>query len=72
MTIVILHLSDIHVRSAGDPILDKGEKIAACVYSDLVTAAAVFIVVSGDIAYSGKTEQYDAAIGLFIRIYAKF
>lgn len=68
MTIVILHLSDIHVRSAGDPILDKGEKIAACVYSDLVTAAAVFIVVSGDIAYSGKTEQYDAAIGLFITL----
>lgn len=68
MTIVVLHLSDIHIRSARDPILEKGGKIAACIYSELNTASAVFVVVSGDIAYSGKSEQYKAATDFFISL----
>ncbi|WP_137896572.1 metallophosphoesterase [Ramlibacter sp. 2FC] len=65
MTAVVLHLSDIHIRSARDPILGKGELIAACVYSELAEASAVFIVVSGDIAFSGKVDQYQLAEKFF-------
>jgi DNA repair exonuclease SbcCD nuclease subunit len=61
MSIVLLHLSDIHIKTANDPILSRGKKIAACVFSSLPSASWVFIVVSGDIAYSGESEQYAIA-----------
>jgi hypothetical protein len=65
MTAVVLHLSDIHIRGAQDPILQQGSGIAACTFPDLVEATTIFIVVSGDIAFSGKVEQYEAAELLF-------
>lgn len=65
MTAVVLHISDIHIRSEKDWILDKAVNIADCTYSSLPEASVVFIVVSGDIAFSGKVEQYSEAIKLF-------
>ena len=65
MTAVVLHLSDIHIRSDKDWILDKGSNIAACVFSSLPDATTVFVIVSGDIAFSGQPAQYAAAEGLF-------
>lgn len=65
MTAVVLHLSDIHVRSSKDLILSKGHSIAACTFADLPEASIVFVVVSGDVAYSGKKEEYEAATLLF-------
>ncbi|GIZ53701.1 metallophosphoesterase [Noviherbaspirillum aridicola] len=61
MTAVILHLSDIHVRTRTDWILDKSEAVASCVYSALPDASVVFIVISGDIAWSGKSDEYKIA-----------
>lgn len=58
MTAVILHLSDLHIKNASDPILKRAKEIAACTFFSLPSASAVFIVVSGDIAYSGLSEQY--------------
>ena len=71
MTAVVLHLSDIHIRSSQDPILSKGGEIGACVFSELSDASVVFIVVSGDIAFSGKSDEYKAARGLFNSIREK-
>lgn len=68
MAIVVLHLSDIHIRSKRDWILDKAQKIASCTYASLHDASVVFIVVSGDIAYSGKSDEYDAAKSFFKEI----
>lgn len=65
MTAVVLHLSDIHIRSEKDWIVSKAEEIASCVFVSLPAADAVFIVVSGDVAWSGATEQYEAAKKLF-------
>jgi calcineurin-like phosphoesterase family protein len=61
MTAAILHLSDIHIKTARDPILGKAQAIAACIYSSLPLASHVFIVISGDIAFSGKAEEYALA-----------
>lgn len=61
MTALIVHLSDIHIKSAGDPILKRAKDVAACTFSTLPSASTVFIVVSGDIAYSGLSEQYELA-----------
>lgn len=61
MTAVLLHLSDIHIKTPHDAILQKAEDIAACVYSSLPSALDVFVVVSGDVAYSGEDNQYSLA-----------
>lgn len=68
MTAVILHLSDIHIKTAKDPILQRGNSIAAATFAYLPAASHVFIVCSGDIAYSGTSEEYKAATGLFTEI----
>lgn len=61
MQAVILHLSDIHIKTANDPILKKGKEIAASTYLYLPSSAHVFIVVSGDVAFSGEEFQYTLA-----------
>ncbi len=58
MTAVLLHLSDIHIKTSNDPILKRGESIAACVFSSLPLASHLFIIVSGDVAFSGEENQY--------------
>lgn len=68
MTAVILHLSDIHIKSTRDPILKRGKNIAASVFSLLPSASRVFIVVSGDIAFSGQAQQYALAATFFDEI----
>ena len=61
MTAVVLHLSDIHIRTENDWIVSKAEEIAASVFVSLSAATSVFVVLSGDIAWSGTPEQYQAA-----------
>jgi hypothetical protein len=68
MTAVIVHLSDIHIKNVADPILKRAKEIAACTYSSLPLANAVFMVVSGDIAFSGLPEQYDLATSFLNQI----
>lgn len=68
MTAVVLHLSDIHIKTPQDPILQRGTAIAAATFSSLPSASHVFIVCSGDIAYSGTAEQYQSASELFSNI----
>lgn len=58
MTMVLLHLSDIHIKRGTDQILKRAPEIAAAVFSAGRNASHVFIVVSGDIAYGGEEHQY--------------
>lgn len=68
MTAIVLHLSDIHIKTAKDPILQRGKDIAATVFPSLPAASHVFVVVSGDIAFSGHVDEYAVARGLFSTI----
>lgn len=61
MTALVLHLSDIHIKTSQDLILQNGKKIAASVFRFLPRASHIFIIVSGDIAYSGLKEEYALA-----------
>lgn len=61
MKAVILHLSDIHIKTESDPILTQAENIARAIYIHLVDTSHVFILVSGDIVYSGAKNQYEWA-----------
>jgi hypothetical protein len=65
MTAVLLHLSDIHIKSSSDPIVARAKNISASMFNVLPSATRVLILVSGDIAFSGKKVEYDAAKQFF-------
>jgi UDP-2,3-diacylglucosamine pyrophosphatase LpxH len=61
MKILLLHLSDIHFKARTDTVLSQVQSIAATTFSRIHSAEAVFVVISGDVAYSGNREQYEIA-----------
>lgn len=61
MSLVIAHLSDIHIKTEHDKILAKGEKIAGVIRAYQGSNHQCFIAVSGDIAFSGNQAQYELA-----------
>lgn len=65
MTAVVLHLSDIHIKTSEDPVLQCGKSIAASIFSSLPSASHIFIIISGDIAYSGVKAEYELATKFF-------
>lgn len=66
MCLLVLHISDIHIKNDKDQILNYSKEIAACTYSRLPIAELVVIVVSGDIAYSGQQAEYESSKTFFI------
>ena len=65
MSLLLVHLSDIHIRSDSDLILKKGEAIAKALNEHVAKAKLIVIVVSGDIAFSGSKKEYQAARSFF-------
>ncbi len=61
MKLTILHLSDIHLRSATDRIVVKAGAIAASAFQSARDSAACLIVVTGDIVFSGTEAEYEVA-----------
>ena len=61
MKITILHLSDIHFRGSEDVIVKRAQQIAASSFSSARLSDACFIIVTGDIAFSGGSDQYVVA-----------
>ena len=66
MKIFILHLSDIHFEKEKNPISDRVEAIKNVV--NKYDISICFIVVSGDIAFSGKFDEYQIALGFFTKL----
>jgi hypothetical protein len=61
MSIVILHLSDLHIKGKDDHVLHRSDRIAATIFNRLPTAEAIFILISGDIACTGAEHEYVAS-----------
>lgn len=61
MRLAIVHLSDMHVKSPTDPLLQRGAAIASALRSQIRGETAVLVVLSGDVAYSGLKPEYKAA-----------
>jgi hypothetical protein len=60
-SVALLHLSDIHLKSELDPVLERLKQIADAIGPELKPMSACIIVLSGDIAFSGRDEEYVAA-----------
>ena len=63
--IAILHLSDIHFDHDSNPVCHRLELIAQAFTNVLDSPSTCFIVVSGDIAFSGQSSEYAVATPFF-------
>ena len=69
VTISIVELSDIHLRTDRDnPVLERREKLIAAIRSSLALSDGCILIVSGDIAFSGKEAEYALAHDLLDHI----
>lgn len=70
MKFTIVHISDIHIKgNSEENFLKKVEDlISSTIKSNSVSTNAIFIIVSGDIAFSGKEHEYDVAYNFFKHI----
>lgn len=62
MKVLLVQLSDIHLRGE-DGVLSRAGEIASAVRDRDPGVAACFVIVSGDTAFSGLDKQYTAAVG---------
>ena len=65
MKVVILHLSDIHFVDGDNLICTRLQKIVAAVRSVEHKFDTCLLLVSGDIAFSGKQSEYAIATAFF-------
>src|SRR5271157_4509088 len=71
MELAILHLSDIHLTSAHDIVLTRASKIRDALHGAVPGATACVVLLSGDIAYSGKQLEYEIAYSFFEQLKAE-
>ncbi len=68
MKAAIIHFSDIHFKAQNNSIFDKQKKIIDALKNEILDIDSVFLVLSGDIAISGKDEEYEQAMKFFDEI----
>jgi Calcineurin-like phosphoesterase len=64
MRLAIVHLSDLHIRTADSPLLSRANQIADAISSVTPEKLQVLLAWTGDIAFSGKAEEYKLATSL--------
>jgi hypothetical protein len=65
MRVAVVHLTDIHFRISGNPVLAALDTLAHAVSSVDASVSLFLIVISGDIAFSGKPAEYRIALKFF-------
>ena len=68
MGLAIIQLSDIHIEYENDKIVKKKKQLKDACNSRIRLNDDVIFIISGDIASSGKKEQYEVAKNLIIEI----
>ncbi len=64
----IIHLSDIHFSSESNSVQQKLEFLYHALKDDFSNCLVVYVVVSGDIANYGKSQEYKVAKGFFTKL----
>ncbi len=70
MKLLLVHLSDIHIRTGEESVLRRGEAIVSAIQNLDYEVESVLLVVSGDLAFSGSEEQYTAVWALLKEVAA--
>ena len=65
MNIGILHLSDLHIKQESEFWASIASKIVSATRNDFHSCDKIFLICSGDIAFSGKEEEYRIAARFF-------
>src|SRR6266702_3888316 len=65
MNLLILHLSDIHLKKETNAIIPKLDGLRGVIEAHAANVDACLIAISGDVAYSGKDAEYAIATKLF-------
>ena len=60
-SVLLIQLSDLHFMQQSDAVLNRSAAIAAAVQPLLSLATRIILIVTGDIAQSGKKGEYDLA-----------
>lgn len=61
MKILLIQLSDIHFKSENNSILEKEEQLFEAIRNTTLDYEKIFLLVTGDSAFSGKIEEFDIA-----------
>jgi hypothetical protein len=65
MKALFIQLSDIHIKSDGNPIFSKKEKLLEAVQNEAKSIDEVFLLITGDTAFSGSVEEFKISTSLF-------
>ena len=61
MRCLIIHFSDLHIKASDDIIFNRSDEIFKVIRNHSLDCNCIALVLSGDIAYSGKEEEFSAA-----------
>ncbi len=64
MKILVIHLSDIHLRESDNSCVDKLPLISTALQNEELELDSAIVVISGDVSYSGTDRQYGLATSL--------
>lgn len=59
--LLIAHLTDLHISTSASPAASRIEAIAGAIGSQIEGPTVVVLAITGDIAFAGTAEQYEAA-----------
>lgn len=62
MKVLLIHLSDIHLKNENNSIFKKNVQLAKAIQNNVLEVDCVFAIISGDIAFSGKEQEYNQAM----------
>ena len=68
MKFLLVHLSDIHIKTDADTILTRSKAIVDAVLPSVDDAHFVLVVTTGDVAYGGEASQYECASSFLAEI----
>ncbi|CAG7654316.1 metallophosphoesterase family protein [Paenibacillus allorhizosphaerae] len=68
MRLGLLHLSDIHMTLGDNSVISKYPNIIPAIQEYLFEVDAVYVIISGDSAYSGNEGEYEKVINMLKHI----
>lgn len=68
MRIAVVQLSDIHFQVGSNVLVSRLDKIVAAIQPTLQQVQGLAFAVTGDVAYSGSSQEYDIALEFFVNL----